>query len=308
MPVHGRREGVGIAGRGTAQLPPYTELLWPTLQSIISLGGSASIEELDRAVITRQGLSPESQRVLHGDGPGTEIEYRLAWARTYLKGMGLLANTSRAVWSVTTRGRDASESDMKPLLATFTAEQRRKRLSRNGGADVVKVLPLVTAESAEPDANRWREAVIDAIGRLPSRGFERFVTTLLRTAGFSTMSVTSSSDERVEGVGVYRLALVSFSVFFQCTRASGRVGADVVREFRASMAGRGEKGLLLSTGSFTDGARKEAHRAGVPVIDLIDGESLCDLLKEHSLGVRTTVRTVEDVVVDPSYFAALVSR
>lgn len=308
MPGHDRRDGVGTADGETTQLPPYTELLWPTLQSIISLGGSASIEELDRAVITRQRLSPESQTLPHGDGPGTEIEYRLAWARTYLKGMGLLANTRRAVWSVTTRGRNTSESDVKPLLAAFTAEQRRRRLSRNAGVDVVKVLPQVPTESAEPDANRWRDDIVETIDQLPPRGFARLVTTLLSAAGFSTAAVTSGSDERVEGVGVYRLALLSFSVCFQCIRETDRVGADVVREFRASMAARGEKGLLISTGSFTDGARNEAHRAGAPLIDLIDGKRLCDLLKEHSLGVHTTVRTVEDVVVDLSYFAALASR
>lgn len=71
----------------TATVPPYPDLLWPTLQAAIALGGSASIAELDAAVLDREHFTNEQQAVLHGDGPQTEIQYRLALARTYLKGM-----------------------------------------------------------------------------------------------------------------------------------------------------------------------------------------------------------------------------
>lgn len=68
------------------------------------------------------------------------------------------------------------------------------------------------------------------------------------------------------------------------------------------MAGRGDSGLLITTGSFTADARQEATREGAPPIDLIDGERLCVLLKEHGLGVRTVVRQIEDVEIDAGFF------
>ncbi len=68
---------------------------------LISLGGSASIGELDQAVIAAAGWTEDQQQVLHNDGPKTELEYRLAWARSYLKLMGLATNSARGVWSVT---------------------------------------------------------------------------------------------------------------------------------------------------------------------------------------------------------------
>jgi len=80
-----------------AGMPPYHELLWPTLQAVQELGGSASIDEIVETVIKNDGLSDEQQEVLHHDGPGTELGYRLAWARTYLKGMDLLTNSARGV-------------------------------------------------------------------------------------------------------------------------------------------------------------------------------------------------------------------
>jgi restriction system protein len=71
------------------------------------------------------------------------------------------------------------------------------------------------------------------------------------------------------------------------------------------MAGRGDKGLLITTGTFTNDARAEAKRDGAPPIDLIDGDRLCDLLKENAIGVTTTERVVEDVMVEADYFASL---
>jgi len=96
---------------------------------------------------------------------------------------------------------------------------------------------------------------------------------------------------------------VSFPVFFQCKRYKGSVGASAVRDFRGAMSGRGDKGLLITTGSFTADAKQEATRDGAPPVDLIDGERLCDLLKEQRMGVN--VRLVEDVEVSPDFFADL---
>jgi restriction system protein len=109
-------------------------------------------------------------------------------------------------------------------------------------------------------------------------------------------------------MGVYRLSLVSFPVLFQCKRYRGSVGPDKVRDFRGAMAGRGDKGLLTTTGTFSLDAKREATRDGVPPIDLIDGELLCELLKQHSLGVRTTERIVEDVEVLSPFFEELGQR
>ncbi|MEE2033016.1 restriction endonuclease [Rhodococcus chondri] len=312
-----RRNAIGNSVRSTdggeASLPPYTDLLWPTLQAVIELDGSGVIEDIDAAVIEREGLSETAQAVLHGDGPGTEIEYRVAWARTYLKGMGLLSNTRRGVWSVTDRGRAVRESEIKPMQVAYTAEKRRKRMVRNSSAGG-QVVPLAAAPE---DPELWREPVLGAVTDLPAEGFERLVGAVLRAVGFTTLSIPAPGtrtdfangvDAYVEGTGVLRVSLLSFSVFFRFLHGQERAGADVVREFRAAMVGRGEKGLLVSAGSFTEDARAEAHRYGAPPIDLVDGDGLCDLLKEHGLGVRTTTRTVEDIALVPAFFAELAGR
>ena len=78
--------------------------------------------------------------------------------------------------------------------------------------------------------------------------FERLARRLLREADFDSVKVTGQSgDGGIDGHGVYRLGLMSFPVFFQCKRYRGSVGAGAVRDFRGAMAGRGDKGLLITT-------------------------------------------------------------
>ena len=130
--------------------------------------------------------------------------------------------------------------------------------------------------------------------------FERLSSRLLREAGVDNVTVTGKSgDGGIDGRGVLRVGLVSFPVFFQSKRYQGSVGSSVVRDFRGAMAGRGDKGFLITTGTFTPEAKKEANRDGVPPVDLIDGDRLCDLLKDYELGVRT----VKVVTVDAAFFA-----
>jgi restriction system protein len=285
-------------------VPSYDELLWPTLQALRALGGTARLEEIDEKVIEIEHFNEAQLAVLHNDGPRSEIEYRLAWARTYLKGMGLVVNTTRGVWEITSEGRLRKHESIEPAWRQYQARlreesRRRKRSLKTAGADL-------DAEAEHDGTDTWREELLQVLLGMPPDAFERLAQRLLRAAGFLNTRVTGrSGDGGIDGMGVYRLSLVSFPVFFQCKRYKGNVGPDKVRDFRGAMAGRGDKGLLITTGTFTPDARGEATRDGAPPIDLIDGELLCELLKQHSLGVRTAERIVEDVTVVPSFFAQL---
>lgn len=261
-------------------IPPYHEMMWATLVAVSDSGGSASISEIVDRAVKYEGYSDEQQAVLLGDGPNTEIEYRLAWARTYLKGMGLLTNSKRGVWSLTTAGHDlvavgeANPEHGRKLLrdqwSRYVADLGRSRRAKRRDVDEEEV-------SLTPDGDEeirdWREQLLDTLMAMSPDGFERLAQRLLREAGFISTTVTGrSGDGGIDGLGVYRLSLVSFPVFYQCKRYKGSVGAAAVRGFRGAMAGRGDKGLLITTGTFTADAKAEATRDGAPPVDLIDGE------------------------------------
>jgi restriction system protein len=144
---------------------------------------------------------------------------------------------------------------------------------------------------------------LDRLLEMEPSAFERLAQRLLREAGFRNVEVVGKTgDGGIDGVGVYQLSLVSFPIYFQCKRYRGSVSSGAVRDFRGAMAGRGEKGLLITTGAFTRDARDEATRDGAPPVELVSGDNLCDLLKEYSLGTRTETRTMEKVTVVPEFF------
>src|SRR5262249_12377061 len=99
--------------------------MWPTLQALKALGNSGSIQEINEKVAEVAGLSDQQLQAIHVDGPMTEVNYRLHWARTYLKSVGALENTSRGVWAITETGMLLSEADMAGIPA-----QVRKITSR----------------------------------------------------------------------------------------------------------------------------------------------------------------------------------
>ena len=290
-----------------APIPSYYDLLWPTLQAVRENGDSGTIEEIVEKVTELEGFTEAQQSVPHGDGPSSEIEYRLAWARTYLKGMGALINSARGVWSTTELGRTMTADQIPALHADYVG---RLRAARKKKSEAASESPDGVGDPAAGDGGAgesdWKEQLLEALLAMPPDQFERLARRLLREAGFINATVTGKSgDGGIDGIGVYRLSLVSFPVFFQCKRYKGSVGAGAVRDFRGAMSGRGDKGLLITTGNFTGAAKQEATRDGAPPVDLIDGERLCDLLKEYELGVRCTIRQVEEIEVEPQFFADL---
>lgn len=159
-------------------------------------------------------------------------------------------------------------------------------------------------ESPTDESADWRDDLLDTLQNMPPDAFERLCQRLLRESGFIEVEVTGrSGDGGIDGYGIIRLAgMISFPVLFQCKRYSGNVGPNVVRDFRGAMAGRAEKGVILTTGGFTRDAQREATRDGATPIDLIDGQLLMDKMKELKLGLHT--KMVEVVQVDRSWFAS----
>jgi len=247
-------------------------------------------------VIGDGSYSEELQAIPHGDGRQSELEYRLHWARTHLKFIGALDNSSRGVWAITDHGRALDEASTEAENKAWRAklmQSRKERRAATGNED--------SDEAGEEST--WKDGLIARMLDLPPDGFERLAQRILREAGFVNVMVTGKSgDGGIDGVGVYRLSLVSFPVYFQCKRYKGSVSAGAVRDFRGAMAGRGEKGLLITTGSFTRDAQQEAGRDGAPPVELVDADHLCDLLRDYQLGVTVTKRIEEDVEVNLAFF------
>jgi restriction system protein len=279
-------------------LPKFDELMNPLLQALRTLGGSASIAELGDQVARDLGISDDDLSVAH-DERRTEFEYRMAWTRTYLKLYGVLGNSGRGVWILTPEGRALQHVEPKEVTKAVRAAARSSR--RDGASGSLTLEPVVTPEGALTKQS-WREHAMSILLGMPPDAFERLCQRLLREAGFVEVTVTGrSGDGGIDGVGIVRLGgLLGFPILFQCKRYRGVVGPGAIRDFRGAMVGRADRGLVITTGSFSRDAKNEATRDGAPPIDLIDGEQLLDKLMEYRLGLG--VRVVEEVVVYPDWF------
>lgn len=289
-------------------IPPYTELFNPLLSALRRLGGSASIAELDEEVIKGLGLTEEEIATPHGQRD-TEIEYRLAWARTYLKGYGVITNSARGIWALTSQGQTIQVVNPTAVVQTVRTKSRPGRKQKVSDENESSVDASGDATSIEVVADaeavlerNWRDELQATLLILSPAAFERLCQRLLRESGFVEVRVTGrTGDGGIDGVGVVRLGgLLGFPILFQCKRYQGSVSSSTVRDFRGAMIGRADRGLIITTGTFSRDAKAEAIRDGAPPVDLLDGEQLLDKLKELRLGVG--VELIEKVSVVPDWF------
>jgi restriction system protein len=275
------------------KVPTFDEMMWPTLLALKQMGGSASNQELLTCVMKLMAIPEEVQNLPHGDGPKSEIEYRLLWTRTYLHKVGAIQNSERGVWSITAAGNALTEGEVNNIVAQVRAMDQKPG-SNSQPATIGQL-------EEEGPADRWQDDLLSTLQGMAPDAFERLAQRILRESGFVTVEVKGKSgDGGIDGIGVLRINLLSFRVFFQCKRYKGSVSAGVIRDFRGAMVGRTDKGLVITTGRFTLEAKREATRDGAPQIELIDGEQMCQLLKDLKLGVRTEM--VESVIVIPEVF------
>ena len=292
--------------REEAGLPHYPELRWVTLQAMRAMPLPASNAEIDEAVADALGLTDEQRAVMHYQSSGTrrtELAYRVAWARTALRVAGAIDSVGRAAWTVTAEGRRIHQDVINRRYERHLAERAEQRKQQQR---VETPTPPAEDKPESPADVDWKEQLLDRLGKLSPAGFEQLAGRLLVAAGFHDVDVLGQSgDGGIDCVGMYRLSLISFPTYVQCKRYQGSVSAGMVRDLRGAMVGRGDRGLLITTGIFTKAAQSEATRDGAPPIELINGEAPCDLLKEHKLGVRVTKRTVEDIDIEDDYFERL---
>ena len=285
-----------------------------TLDALREMGGSANLDELDERIIERAGIGEIEQSYLMPDGRRPRVNYYLAWARTYLGRGHALVNSRRGVWSLNELGEKiTTKAQCEGIYAAVNAEERERARLKRLGSKVTKpeekpkgpapqdIIPELAVAKDDRD---WKSRLLDVVIEMSADAFERLAQRLMREAGFVRVEVRGKTgDGGIDGVGILRVNLVSFQVYFQCKKWRTSVGAREIRDFRGALQGRADKGLFITTGTFTAQANDEASRDGAIAIDLIDGDRLCELLKEYDLGVST--RMVEAIDIHPTWFGEI---
>jgi restriction system protein len=266
-----------------AKGPEFIRFFKPILQILKQSGGSGTTSEvIDRAVELLR--IPESEQEVTLRNGQSRIRNQVQWARLYLVRSGYLESSGRGVWSLTEKGTQADLARFDPyevfqLVQKAFREEKKKKRSQEPFID--------ERDESAAETTDYKSELLALIKSLPPNGFERLCQRVLRESGFQEVVVTGrSGDGGIDGMGVLQVnPFVSFNVLFQCKRYQGSVTPSQVRDFRGAMAGRADKGIMMTTGTFTVEAKKEARRDGAAPIELVAGEDLVKLFENLELGL-----------------------
>lgn len=285
------------ASRSRARQSEFVRWFGPLLDALRALGGSAAPREaLDRIAATEKVPDSLRNEILKS---GQERFYnQVHWARQYLVWEGLIDSTRRGVWTLTPLGQ-TTKLTPEQSREIFLRQVRRQALLRKGTSDkAAQAKPVqdeVAALAPQGDEDLGVQSFRSLLRSLSPLGFEHLCMRLLREAGFERVEVTGrSGDGGIDGVGVLQVnQLVSFKVVFQCKKWEQAVPPKEIRDLRGAMDGRAEKGIFMTTSTFSIQARGEAERPGAVPIELVDGEKLFEMFKHYELGLKP--RTVYDI-------------
>ena len=270
----------------------FTKWMGPTLEALRDLGGSGNPREVSSAIARKQNL-PDSVLEATMKSGSTRFHNQVQWARQYLVWEGMIDSSKRGIWSLTPKGFSSkiNEEDGRRIFLKWVDIFQRARKSKTQKEIVQE------QEEYEPEQIEIVQEtdLLELLQKLTPTGFEQVCGRLLRESDFEDVQITGKShDGGIDGYGILKInPFITMKVLFQFKRYKGTVARAQVGDFRNAMLGRAEKGILITTGSFSQDAIKEANREGAPKIELVDGEKLVEMFKRVELGM--TPKTIYEL-------------
>jgi restriction system protein len=264
------------------------------VNALTKLGNSGQRSEVLDIVAEDLDLSEEDLSQVSKSGRSTFVN-KVDFAKVVLAGAGYLSSSERGVWSLTERGAKGAftQEDARRLLRD--SRKRKKKIKQVPPTSIDDTSAREDEDEADlPPADTpaltgdHRSDLLQLMKEMAPDSFERLCQRFLREAGFQQVVVTGrSGDGGIDGKGLLQInALMSIHVLFQCKRYKGSVGSDAIRNFRGAMTGRTDKGIFITTGTFTAEAHREALREGAPPIELVDAEKLISMFEKLKLGLN----------------------
>lgn len=266
----------------------FVKWFGPLLDALNQLGGSAKPREAADKIAENLKLKDEKLNEILDSGQSRYYN-QVAWARQYLAWEGLIDTSQHGIWALTAKGENTklSEAEAREIFLKWVEIHRKARKAQSEKEIIEE------QEDNEPDdvQPQNKTDLLQVLQSLTPSGFEKICQRLLRESGFENVIVTGQShDGGIDGFGTLEMnPFVSFKVLFQCKRYKGTVSRAQVGDFRNAMIGRAEKGIIMTTGTFSSDAIKEANRDGAPQVELVDGEKLIEMFKKVELGVKPKI-------------------
>jgi restriction system protein len=303
-------------------IPDFQTVMLPVLHDLAQ--GERTGQETLGALAAEFALTPEEIAQRLPSGTQGTFTNRVAWAKSHLKGSGLIESPRRGVYRITDRGR-ATLAENPPRLGMsylmrfpeYVAYRHGGRISADGVAGATATPPTtIPTDERTPDDliedgyQQHRTALIaelrERIATMLPAAFEQLVVDLLTGMGYggpqedAGLVIGRGGDEGIDGV-IREDRLGLETIYVQAKRWLGSVGRPEIQRFAGALQGqRARKGVFITTSSFTKEARTYAESIPTTIV-LVDGAQLAELMIDHGVGV-TPVKRYEIRRVDSDYF------
>ena len=266
----------------------FTKWMGATLNALRALGGSGKPQEVSDLIAKQLNLSTKTlDETLKSGTP--KFHNQVQWARQYLVWEGLLSSSKRGVWSLTEDGwkRNLSDEEGRDIFLKWVDIFQK---ARKGKSETEIIEQQENYQPEEIQVVKETD-LLGVLQKLSPKGFEQVCGALLRELDFQNVEITGQShDGGIDGYGILEInPFITMKVLFQFKRYKGTVSRAQVGDFRNAMLGRAEKGIIITTGIFSQDAIKEAGREGAPKIELVDGEKLVEMFKKAELGLTQKI-------------------
>ncbi|HKO19821.1 MAG TPA: restriction endonuclease [Acidobacteriaceae bacterium] len=302
-------------------IPDFQTAMLPLLQHL-SDGQEHVTQETVEVLARYFHLSDEERAVLLPSGRQPLFNNRVAWAKSYLKGAGLLESPRRGVYRITARGREVLDEKPKAVNLSYLSRFPEYRAFRARGQEKEATPASQSLEGTDGDDRtpeeylelgyeRLRSALaselLERIKTMPPDFFERLVVDLLVRMGYggtqrdAGQAIGKGGDEGIDGI-IKEDRLGLETIYIQAKRWDNTVGRPEIQRFAGALQGqRARKGVFITTSSFSSEARNYASTIPSTIV-LIDGEQLAELMIDHGVGV-TQIATYEVKRLDSDYFS-----
>jgi restriction system protein len=299
-------------------IPVYSEIMMPLLRHI-SDGKAYRFSEVVEALSDKLKLSEDDRRAKNASGNQRTFDNRVGWSRTYLKKAGLIEYVGKGEFCITQRGRDVLAENPSCLNSAYLKRFPEFQEFVSNKTDASKTEEIATeSDTIDPrealELNYQKitqalaEQLLETVKQAPPRFFEQLVVDLLVAMGYggsrqdTLASVTPySKDGGIDGI-IREDRLGLEAIYIQAKRWDAAVGRPVVQAFAGSMEGKGKKGVLITTSSFSKEAHEYVEHITEKKIILIDGRQMVEYMIDYNVGVSEKDRyLIKDLDLD--YFA-----
>lgn len=294
-------------------IPKYFEMHKPFLE-FLKDGESHTLKELKTHVSAYFGLSDDDLVEMLPSGRQTIFANRIGWASTYLKKAGLIDSPARATFVITNEGKHALQDNPTVIDVEYLMRYDSFREFQNSPSEDSQPTEANISENSTPDDTfedafkkinkSLADELLGEVMKLSPTAFEQMVLDLMSKMGYGTFenaakTTSIAGDEGIDGI-IMEDKLGFDLIYIQAKRWSGDcpVGRPEVQAFVGAIAGKGGKGLFVTTSKFTKQAVDYAKNQH---IILMDGDKLTNYMIENNFGVSTK-KTFEIKAVDTDLF------